>query len=116
MQGPLDELELAQRLVAQAKAEGVSLTGPGGLLGELTERVLETALEGEMDEHVGYAKGDPAGTGTGNSRNGKRTKTVVTEIGPVDIDVPRTQAPLVLISCLIEGAIAGSANADRGVR
>jgi transposase-like protein len=88
-QGSLDELELAQRLVAQAKAEGVSLTGPGGLLGELTKRVLETALEGEMDEHVGYAKGDPAGAGSGNSRNGKRTKTVVTEVGPVDIDVPR---------------------------
>jgi putative transposase len=88
-QGPVDELELAQRLVAQAKAEGVSLTGPGGLLGELTKRVLETALEGEMDEHVGYAKGDPADVGSGNSRNGKRSKTVVTEVGPVDIEVPR---------------------------
>lgn len=85
----LADEELARRLVAQARAEGVSLTGPGGLLGELTKRVLETALEGEMDDHVGYAKGDPAGAGTGNSRNGKRTKTVVTEVGPVDIDVPR---------------------------
>lgn len=42
-----------------------------------------------MDDHVGYAKGDPAGSGSGNSRNGKRTKTVVTEVSPVDIDVPR---------------------------
>jgi transposase-like protein len=89
MQEPLDDVELAQRLVAQARAEGVSLTGPGGLLGELTKRVLETALEGEMDEHLGYAKGDSAGAGSGNSRNGKRAKTVVTEVGPVDIDVPR---------------------------
>jgi putative transposase len=88
-QGPVDELELAQRLVAQAKAEGVSLTGPGGLLGELTKRVLETALEGEMDGHLGYAKGDPAGAGSGNSRNGKRSKTVVTEVGPVELEVPR---------------------------
>jgi putative transposase len=88
-QEPLDDAELAQRLVDQARSEGVSLTGPGGLLGSLTKRVLETALEGEMDEHLGYAKGDPAGAGSGNSRNGKRTKTVVTEVGPVDIDVPR---------------------------
>jgi putative transposase len=65
------------------------LTGPGGLLGGLTKRVLETALVGEMDEHLGYAKGDPAGAGSGNSRNGKRSKTVVTEVGPVDIEVPR---------------------------
>jgi putative transposase len=42
-----------------------------------------------MDEHLGYVKGDPAGAGSGNSRNGKRTKTVVTEVGPVDIEVPR---------------------------
>jgi putative transposase len=88
-QEPLDDAELAQRLVDQARAEGVSLTGPGGLLGSLTKRVLETALEGEMDGHLGYAKGDPAGAGSGNSRNGKRAKTVVTEVGPVDIDVPR---------------------------
>ena len=89
MQEPLGDAELAQWLVDQAKADGVSLTGPGGLLGGLTKRVLETALEGEMDEHLGYAKGDPAGQGSGNSRNGKRSKTVVTEVGPVDIEVPR---------------------------
>ena len=89
VQGPLDDVELAQRLVAQARAEGVSLTGPGGLLGELTKRVLETALEGGMDEHLGCVKGDSAGAGSGNSRNGKRSKTVVTEVGPVEIEVPR---------------------------
>jgi putative transposase len=75
--------------VDQAKAEGVSLTGPGGLLGGLTKRVLETALEGELDEHLGYAKHDPAGRSTSNSRNGKRSKTVVSEVGPVELDVPR---------------------------
>ena len=88
-QGPVDDAELAQRLVDQAKAEGVSLTGPGGLLGGLTKRVLESALEGELDEHLGYAKHDPAGRSTANSRNGKRSKTVVTEVGPVELDVPR---------------------------
>lgn len=63
--------------------------GPGGLLGELTKRVLESALEGEMDDHLGYAKHDPAGHNSGNSRNGRRSKTVTTEAGPVEIDVPR---------------------------
>lgn len=62
-QGPLDDEELARRLLAQARPDGVSLTGPGGLLGSLTKRVLETALEGDMDGHLGYAKGDPAGSG-----------------------------------------------------
>jgi transposase-like protein len=81
--------ELARRLVDQAQAEGVQLTGPGGLLGGLTKRVLETALESEMDDHLGYERHDPAGRGSGNSRNGRRSKTVVSDVGPVEIDVPR---------------------------
>jgi transposase-like protein len=84
----LDE-ELARRLVAQAKADGVSLTGPGGMLGKLTKMVLETALEAEMTAHLGYEAHDPAGRHGGNSRNGSRTKTVVTEVGPVQVEVPR---------------------------
>ncbi|WP_445548701.1 IS256 family transposase [Frankia sp. CiP1_Cm_nod2] len=84
----LDE-ELARRLVEQARAEGVSLTGPGGMLGKLTKLVLETALEAELTAYLGYEAHDPAGRDGGNSRNGSRTKTVVTEIGPVSIDVPR---------------------------
>ncbi|WP_067684306.1 IS256 family transposase [Nocardia miyunensis] len=80
---------LAEQLLAQAKEQGIDLVGPGGLLNQLTKTVLETALEAEMTEHVGYEKHDPAGRGTGNSRNGTRSKTVVTEIGPVEIDVPR---------------------------
>ena len=63
--------------------------GQGGLLARLTKSVLETALEAEMTEHLGYDKHDPMGRNGGNSRNGTRTKTVVTEIGPVDIEVPR---------------------------
>ena len=81
--------ELAQQLVDRAKAEGVKLTGPGGLLGDLTKRVLEAGLEGEMDGHLGYAKHTVEGRDGGNSRNGTRTKTVITDVGPVDIDVPR---------------------------
>jgi transposase-like protein len=73
----------------RARAEGVSLVGPGGLLSGLTKTVLETALEAEMTEHVGYEPHDRAGHHSGNSRNGSRTKKVVTDIGPVEVDVPR---------------------------
>jgi transposase-like protein len=55
----------------------------------LTKRVLEGALEGEMDAHLGYPKHDPAGRDGGNSRNGTRAKTVLTEAGPVEVEVPR---------------------------
>ncbi len=82
------QLQLAQQLVEQARAEGVELIGPGGLLTGLTKSVLETALETEMSEHLGYDKHDPMGRNGSNSRNGTRTKTVFTEIGPVQIEVP----------------------------
>jgi putative transposase len=85
---PVDE-QLVRELAERARAEGVSLTGPGGLLGRLTKVVLESALEGEMDAHLGYRKHDPAGAGSGNSRNGRRAKTVLTEAGPVELSVPR---------------------------
>src|SRR5512142_2680768 len=83
------ELELARQLAQRAQAEGLSLTGPGGLLGRLTKVVLEGALEGELDAHLGYAKHDPAGRDGGNSRNGHRAKTLLTDVGPVEIDMPR---------------------------
>ena len=89
MAAQIDQQRLAEELVEQARAEGVELVGQGGLLTRLTKSVLETALEAEMTEHLGYDKHDPMGRNGGNSRNGTRTKTVVTEIGPVDIEVPR---------------------------
>src|SRR5215510_10116562 len=76
--------DIARQLMERAKADGVSLVGPGGLLSGLTKTVLETALEAEMTEHVGYEPHDRAGHHSGNSRNGTRTKTVVTDIGPVE--------------------------------
>ena len=85
----VDEQELAEQLVEQARADGVELIGPGGLLTGLTSKVINTALEVEMAEHVGYDKHDRAGRNGENSRNGKRTKTVLTELGPVRVDVPR---------------------------
>ena len=51
--------------------------------------VIEGALEGELDDHLGYARHDPEGRDGGNSRNGRRAKTVITDTGPVEISVPR---------------------------
>src|SRR5690348_13387933 len=86
----LDQQHFAQALVEQARSEGVELIGPGGLLTGLTKTVLETALEAEITEHLGYDKHDPMGRNGGNSRNGVRAKTVLTEVGPVEIEVPGT--------------------------
>ncbi len=80
---------LAEQLVDQARADGKNLVGPGGLLCDLTKQVLETGLEVEMEEHLGYAKHAAEGRNHGNSRNGTRSKTVITEIGPIELDVPR---------------------------
>jgi putative transposase len=84
----LDE-QLVGQLVEQARAKGLQLTGEGGLLQRLTKLVVESALEGEITDHLGYDKHDPAGKNGGNSRNGMRSKTVLTEVGPVEITVPR---------------------------
>lgn len=90
LQPSQQELEAARELVRQARDRGVSLTGPHGLLKALTKTVIETALDEEMAEHVGYDKHAPQGRNRGNSRNGKRTKTILTDAcGEVDIDVPR---------------------------
>jgi putative transposase len=84
--------QLAVQLMDRARDEGVSLVGPGGLLSGLTKTVLESALDGELTEHLGYDPYHPSGHGSGNSRNGTRTKTVLTEIGPVSLEVPRDRA------------------------
>ena len=81
--------ELVWQLTQRARAEGLKLTGEGGLLQKLTKMVVESALDGEIDDHLGYAKHDAAGRNGGNSRNGKRSKTLLTEAGPIEIDVPR---------------------------
>ncbi|CAL9328452.1 hypothetical protein SUDANB106_00021 [Streptomyces sp. enrichment culture] len=71
---------LIDELVGRAQAEGLQLTGEGGLLQQLTKRLLESALEGEITDHLGYDKYDPAGKNGGNSRNGTRGKTVLTDV------------------------------------
>lgn len=81
--------QLLRQLADRARAEGLRLTGEGGLLGRLTKLVVESSLEGEMDDHLGYGKHDPVGRDGGNSRNGRRPKMLLTEAGPVRIEVPR---------------------------
>jgi putative transposase len=89
----ISEADAARELVRMAKEQGLSLTGPDGLLKQLTKTVIETALDEEMTEHLGYEKHDAAGKQTANSRNGVRPKTVLTETtGPVEVDVPRDRA------------------------
>jgi putative transposase len=90
---PSAEQRAAEELVARAREQGLSLTGPDGLLKQLTKTVLETALDQEMTEHLGHERHGQPVPGTGNVRNGTRAKTVLTEAtGEVGIDVPRDRA------------------------
>jgi putative transposase len=92
---PSAEAEAARELVRLAREQGLSLTGPDGLLKQLTKTVIETALNEEITGHLGYEKNDPAGRGDdgGNVRNGSRPKSVLTDsTGRVGIDVPRDRA------------------------
>jgi hypothetical protein len=81
---PTAEARAATELVRLAREQGLSLTGPDGLLKQLTKTVIETALSEEITEHLGYEKHDPAGqgAGSGNVRNGSRAKTVLTGCPP----------------------------------
>ena len=89
---------VADKLVDQARADGVSLTGEGGLLTGLVQQVLQSALETEMTDHLGYEQHSSAGWGSGNSRNGHYPKTVATDIGEVPVEVPRDRNCLLYTS------------------
>jgi transposase-like protein len=85
--------QAAEELVRRAREQGISLTGPDGLLKQLTKTVLETALNQELTEHLGHEKNGRPDPETGNVRNGARPKTVLTESsGQVQIEVPRDRA------------------------
>ncbi|HEX9834359.1 MAG TPA: IS256 family transposase [Mycobacterium sp.] len=81
--------ETLDSLITDAVKSGTPIDGADGLLNELTKAVLERSLAAELTHHLGYENGDPAGRGSGNSRNGSTTKTVNTVNGPVTIDAPR---------------------------
>lgn len=87
--GELAEAGLLDDLLDRADRGGLALTGEGGFLPELVKAVLERGLAAELTGHLGYEKGDPAGRGSPNSRNGTTPKTVATEVGDVALDVPR---------------------------
>ena len=78
--------ELIDELIATS---GGSLIGPDGLVKELTKALVERMLAGELSHHLGYEKHEPAGNGSGNSRNGKSLKTLKGESGEMTIEVPR---------------------------
>src|ERR1700721_1763190 len=79
----------AQALVDRARSEGVSLTGEDGLLTPMVREVLQAGLDVEMAEHLGYEPYEQAGRNSGNSRNGGYQKTVKTDVGPVELRMPR---------------------------
>nr|WP_231974223.1 IS256 family transposase [Pseudonocardia sp. HH130630-07] len=81
--------QLIARLASRAHAGGLKLTDDGGVLAKLTKRLIESVLDGEITDHLGYDRHDAAEHGGGNSRNGHRSNTVPTKVGPVEIDVPR---------------------------
>ena len=83
------DLSVIDALLADAQATGTPIDGVDGLLNKMTKAVIERALVAEMTHELGYERGDPAGAGSGNSRNGTSQKTISTSNGPVTIEVPR---------------------------
>ena len=83
------DLSVIDALLADAQATGTPIDGVDGLLNKMTKAVIERALVAEMTHELGYERGDPAGSGSGNSRNGTSQKTISTPNGPVTIEVPR---------------------------
>ena len=80
---------LLNELLKDFKGDAKDLLGQHGLVKQITKQLLESALEGEMTDHLGYDAHDPAGRKSGNSRNGRGRKTVQTTEGELDIEVPR---------------------------
>jgi len=81
--------EELDRLMDRVDAEGLELLGPEGVLTDLTSRIMNRAMDAELTDQLGYERGDPAGRGSGNNRNGTTPKTVLTDAGAVPVAVPR---------------------------
>jgi putative transposase len=84
--------EFLDGLMARVATGEATLTGPDGFIPAMVRAVLERGLQAELTDHLGYAKGDPAGAGTGNTRNGSTAKTLRTEVGPIPVHTPRDRA------------------------
>ena len=88
-EGPLEVSdELLDALLSGART-AEEIAGPDGLLGQLTRRLLNRALEAELTAHLGYEAGEAPPGGAGNARNGKPGKTILTDQGPLRIRSPR---------------------------
>ena len=96
--------ELLDQLMSRVDADGVALTGVGGFLPELVKAVLERGMDAELTDHVGYERGDPAGRGSGNSRNGTTPKRLGTEVGDIALDQPRDRNSTFASSLVPKGA------------
>src|SRR5680860_639950 len=81
--------EALDRLMDQVDEQGLDLLGPGGVLTDLTSRIMNRAMDTELTDHLGYERGDPAGNGSGNNRNGTTPKTVLTDAGEIPVATPR---------------------------
>jgi len=84
--GALDDL------FEQVESGNVELTGADGLLPALLKEALERGLQVELTDHLGYEKGEPTKAARGNARNGTTTKTIDSEVGSFEIEVPRDRA------------------------
>ena len=84
-----DLIEQLLKDVDFSKLTPEQITGEGGLIKDLTRRIVEKAMNAEMKDHLGYEINNPAGNNTGNSRNGTSRKTILTEIGDIGIAIPR---------------------------
>src|SRR5258706_9855390 len=83
---------LLDDVMDRVDAGALTLTGEGGFLPEMIKAVLERGLAAELTGHLGYEKGDPAGRGSPNSRNGSTPKTLATEIGDIALATPPDRA------------------------
>jgi transposase-like protein len=81
--------QLIARLAGRAREGGLQLAGEGGLLAQLTKRWSGPRWRARSPTNLGYDRHNAAGRDGGNSRNGHRAKTVLTEVGPVEVEVPR---------------------------
>ena len=88
---PLVSEDQLDELMVRVDSEGAELLGPEGSLSQVTTAVLERALDEELTDHLGYEKHHPCGRGSGNSRNGSTSMRVHTDVGTVDVAVPRNR-------------------------
>src|SRR6516165_880097 len=84
--------EILDQILAGGSLKPEDLAGEDGLFRQLKKALMERALGAELTHHLGYEKGDPSGRGTGNSRNGHSSKTVLGDEGTIELSIPRDRA------------------------